>query len=503
MYQKNILRMKRDAQSERIKSGYGDGSSTSFTYDSVNRLLQVYDSTSGLIQMGYDDLDRLTQELTPQGVVSYSYDAIGRRTSMTANGLTPVNYQYDNASRLTQVAQGSNAVDLAYDASGRRISLSYPNGTGTNYFYDNASRLSEILHQGPSGVIEDLLYNYDAAGNRLSFSRTNPQADLPQAVQAAYNAANQMTQFSTDTLTYDANGNLTFDGTNTYTWNARNRLVQMSSGSLLANFIYDALGRRVRKTINGATTRYLYDGNDIVAEIQYGAISATYLRSLNIDEPFLRASSVAEYYHTDALGSTLALTDQNGTVQTTYSYDLYGSTTASGISTNPFQYTGRENDGIGLFFYRSRYYIPTLQRFIAEDPIGFIGGLNLYGYVGNNPINFVDPFGLEKCPSFGDSFRFSLNTSNSFFFGFPMGLARTAIGITTAGATARSFGTVTPLQAVRSLGYGGVANLGIRGTIISAGINTGINSVLVAASLEAGIVVGSSLNAAFETLTCR
>jgi len=224
MYQKNVLTMKRDARSERIESDYADGSATTFTYDSVSRLLQVNDSVSGLIQMGYDNLDRLTQELTPQGVVTYAYDAIGRRTSMTANGLAPVNYQYDAASRLTQVAQGPRAVNLGYDAAGRRTSLTYPNSTAANYFYDNASRLTELLHQGPSGVIEDLLYTYDASGNRVSFDRTSPQAELPQAVQAAYNAANQMTHFNTDTLTYDANGNLTFDGTTTYTWDARNRL---------------------------------------------------------------------------------------------------------------------------------------------------------------------------------------------------------------------------------------------------------------------------------------
>ncbi|MBI3595604.1 MAG: peptidoglycan DD-metalloendopeptidase family protein [Nitrospirae bacterium] len=401
MYQKNVLRMKRDVQSERIESGYGDGSSTSFTYDSVSRLLQVYDSNSGLIQMTYDDLDRLTQELTPQDTVSYSYDAIGRRTSMIVNGLTPVTYQYDTASRLTQVAQGPQAVNLGYDAAGRRMSLTYPNGTGTNYFYDTASRLSEIRHQGPSGIIEDLLYTYDSAGNRIDFTRNNPQADLPQAVVAAYNAANQMTHFNTDTLTYDANGNLTFDGTTNYTWDARNRLSQMSNANVLASFSYDALGRRVSKTINGVGTEYLYDGNDIVAEIQNNTAKATYLRGLNIDEPFLRSSAIAEYYHTDALGSVLVLTDQNGAVQTIYNYEPFGNTAIGGTTTNSFQYTGRENDGTGLYYYRARYYSPTLQRFVSEDPALEEGGINLYLYARNNPVIYFDPTGLTTWPGSG------------------------------------------------------------------------------------------------------
>jgi RHS repeat-associated protein len=411
-----------DALDRRTESGYGDGSSTTFTYDAASRLMQVNDSASGLIRMSYDNLDRLVSEGTAQGTVNYAYDAIGRRTSMSINGLTPVAYNYDAASRLTQVAQGPRAVNLGYDASGRRTSLTYPNGTSATYSYDNASRVSEILHHGPSGTIEDLLYTYDAAGNRIDFTRNNPQAELPQEVQAAYNAANQMIHFNTDTITYDANGNLTFDGTTSYTWDARNQLIQMSSGSLFATFTYDALGRRVSKTNNGATTRYLYDGNDIIAEIQNNTISATYLRSLNIDEPFLRSSAVAEYYHTDAVRSVLSLTDQNGNIQTTYTYDPFGNTSVVGGSTNSFKYTGREDDDTGLYYYRTRYYSPFQQRFISEDkllqPYAVIKGccpsclaavgevripslalaspalLNAYSYVGNNPITLIDPFGL-------------------------------------------------------------------------------------------------------------
>jgi RHS repeat-associated protein len=415
-----------DAADRRMQSSYADGSLTTFTYDATSRLMQVNDSTSGLIQMSYDNLNRLTQETTPQGTVSYGYDAIGRRTSMTAAGLSPVAYQYDAASRLTQVAQGSRTVGLGYDAAGRRTSLTYPNGTATNYFYDTASRLSEIRHQGPSGVIEDLLYTYDSAGNRIDFTRNNPQAELPQAVAAAYNAANQMTQFNTETLTYDANGNLTSDGTNSYTWDARNRLAQMSSANISASFVYDALGRRVSKTINNATTRYLYEQNDIVAEIQNNAVSATYLRGLNIDEPFLRSSAVAEYYHTDALGSTLALTDETGITETTYSYDSFGNTMVTGSSINPFQYTGRENDGAGLYYYRARYYSPQLERFISPDPL-LCGStnkfplrsvkrnpqtLNTFAYVSNSPVNLRDPLGLSPECQYYDM-RCSENSGSS------------------------------------------------------------------------------------------
>jgi RHS repeat-associated protein len=96
------------------------------------------------------------------------------------------------------------------------------------------------------------------------------------------------------------------------------------------------------------------------------------------------------------LGSTIALANSAGAIATQYTYEPFGNVTASGqTSANPYQFTGRENDGAGLYFYRARYYSPALQRFIAQDPIG-IGGddANLYGYVWNSPINLIDPWGL-------------------------------------------------------------------------------------------------------------
>jgi RHS repeat-associated protein len=381
-----------DALNRRTGATYADGSSTSFTYDSAGRLAAVTDSVSGTIQFSYDNLDRLIQEVTPQGAINYDYDALGRRTSMTVSGQQPVTYQYDAASRLTQVAQGSLIVTIGYDNAGRRTSLTYPNGTSASYTYDTASRLTNILHQGQTSVIESLSYTYDAAGNRLTANRLSSAAtQLPNASTASYDAANEQIQFGSATLTYDQNGNLTNDGTNTYTWDARNRLVSISGLGLSASFTYDALGRRTSKTISGQTTQFLYDGNDIVLESGASGV-ANYLRSLNIDEPFVRQSSASEFYHTDALGSVLTLTGQTGAVQTTYNYEAFGKATITGTSTNPFQYTGRENDGTGLYYYRTRYYTSQYHRFISEDPIR--ADITLYAYAGNRPLVATDPFGL-------------------------------------------------------------------------------------------------------------
>jgi RHS repeat-associated protein len=246
--------------------------------------------------------------------------------------------------------------------------------------------------------IGDLEYSYDADGRAIEKTGSMAATNLPQAVTGnTFNADNEMTSFNGTALTYDANGNLMNDGTNTYSWDARNHMSAIA-GAVSASFVYGPLGRRMNKTINGTATSLLYDGLNPIQELQNGSPSANMLTGLGIDEYFQRTdSSGTTDYLDDALGSTLALTDSTGAVQTSYSYDPFGNTTASGASsTNPFQFTGRENDGTRLYYHRARYYSPTLERFVAQDPEGFeAGDPNLYGYTTENPISYKDPYGLD------------------------------------------------------------------------------------------------------------
>ncbi len=160
--------------------------------------------------------------------------------------------------------------------------------------------------------------------------------------------------------------------------------------------MYDGLGRRKSKTINGTATGFWYDANDVYAELNGSTPSATYIRGLSIDEPYVRKGASDEFYETDALGTSVALTNAAGASQTTYTYGPFGSTTQAGTaSSNAFQYSGRENDATGLYYYRARYYDPRVQRFLSEDPLEFDSGdANLYGYTINNPVNLIDPTGL-------------------------------------------------------------------------------------------------------------
>lgn len=183
----------------------------------------------------------------------------------------------------------------------------------------------------------------------------------------------------------------------TYSWNERGQLATIDSGST-AVFGYDGFGRRVStSTFGAAAINYLYDEFNSVQQSSNTTPIANLITG-GLDEYFTRSDTAGTLnLLADAWGSTHALTDGTGTVQTQYGYEPFGNTTPTGSSTNTFQYTGRENDNTGLYFLRARYYKPTIGRFISEDPIGFYGGqTDLYSYVGNSPTNFFDPFGMDK-----------------------------------------------------------------------------------------------------------
>ena len=393
-----------DALGRRTLTTYADGSGTQATYDTGNRLTELLDTNSGSLSWGYDDLDRMTQAVSPQGTVGYSYDAASRRIGMTPASQAAVTYQYDNANRLLSITQGSEVVQLGYDDANRRTSLTLPNGIFVTYGYDNANQLTSLVYtQGNGTALGNLTYNYDVAGHitgqggSLAFN----QLPTPTTQPSSFDDNNRQTSFNGATLSYDANGNLTSDGVNSFVWNARNQLVQIQQGgSPQLSFTYDALGRRISKTVGTTTpTQYLYDGDNAVQEAQGTAVNPI-LTGVGIDERFARNDVTGRtYFLTDLLGSTIGLANGAGEVKQRYAYDPYGNATQTDTGTgytNPYQYTGREADTAGLYYYRARYYSPGMGRFIGEDPIGFGGGqLNFYAYVDGSPLIFRDPEGRE------------------------------------------------------------------------------------------------------------
>jgi RHS repeat-associated protein len=211
------------------------------------------------------------------------------------------------------------------------------------------------------------------------------------AVTAKCVRANELTNWNGTSLSYDANGNMLGDGSNIFTWDARNQVASINGIALQ----YDAFGRR---TENLFGTSFLFDGANAVQELNGSTVTANSIAG-GTDEVFNRSDSSGTFTPLrDALGSTIALVNNSGSLSTTYSYDPFGNTSVSGSTdTNPSQYTGRENEQNGLYYNRARYYSSELGRFVSEDPIGFQGsGVNLYAYTNDNPINFTDRYGLQS-----------------------------------------------------------------------------------------------------------
>jgi RHS repeat-associated protein len=377
---------------------YVDASTVARTYDAGDRWTQVSDSTGGTITHTYDGLDRVTSESTPEGSLQFGYDRAGRRATMDVSGQAEISYAYDDANRITTITQLGGVASFGYDAANRRTSLTLPNGIVTRYGYDAASHLTSLNYELSNTTLGDLSYTYDAASRRVqvggSWARTSLPAALPSA---SYDAANEIQTFDGVQFGYDANGNVTSDGVNAYEWNARNQLAQVS-GTGAASFVYDGLGRRRSRTISGVASASLYDGPNVVQELSGGSPVANVVTSLRIDEALTRSDATGTAaLLADGLGSTVALADSGGVVRTEYTYEPFGATTVTGTgSTNVAAFTGRELDESGLYFYRARYYDPGRERFVSEDPLDVLGGMNLFTYVSDRPTQYVDPLGLKR-----------------------------------------------------------------------------------------------------------
>jgi RHS repeat-associated protein len=400
----NVFTFEYDAANRRTRMRYPNGVVTTYTYDQNSRLLTLKAQKDGTAITDF----------------TYTYDAAGNRASKSQPGETEA-YTYDVLSQLTGVNRtGASPRQwfYRYDAVGNRLS-EQADSSVTRASHNALNQLVSLSAGGPlriQGTLDEPGTVTVNGTQARQPSATTFEADLnlppgthTVTVQATDARGNPRTQTyevdvtgSSGSFAYDPNGNLTAKtdstGAWTYEWNALNQLVRVDKdGTEVARFAYDPLGRRLEKASAGATTAYAYDGADILRETATGA-AVRYVHGPGIDEPLAKedGSGALSPYHADALGTVTKTTDFTGTVTLTREYDAWGNLQQGG-TVSGYAFTGREWDPeVGLFYYRARYYAPQLGRFVAEDPLGFVSGINHNVYVQNSPVNLIDPSGMAQ-----------------------------------------------------------------------------------------------------------
>jgi RHS repeat-associated protein len=429
-----------DANSNPLVVRIRNGSTTTFTYDNLNRL-QVEDVPEDATQdvfYSYDNFNRMRAArfgstsgsgilITPDAAghsvvtqsfgrsVTRSYDPALNRLRLTHPDLYYVDYQYNVAGQLSSITDstGKTLAAYEYDDAGRRIGFGrdIAGAAGTGYGYDPIGRLQALTHDlAGAGYDDETTFTYSPSAQMRARTQANSDRygwspNSSSTVSASVNGLNQLETFGEASIGYGSNGNLTSDGIWVYSYDSQDRLIQ-ATGSNSATLRYDPLGllRRVTPS-SGTDTEFLYDGLALIAEFNAstGALLRRYVHGPGADEPitWYEGASVGDanrrYLYSDERGSIVAVSDNAGTGTASYTYSPTGEVSAS--SGSRFKYTGQiAIPEIGLYYYKARMYSPRLGRFLQSDPIGYTGGMNLYAYAGGDPINSTDPLGLDPVP---------------------------------------------------------------------------------------------------------
>lgn len=391
-------------------------SQTDYTYDGAGRRKSMNDST-GLTRYSYKpttgELDKVT---FPDGkTIDYTYNNLGLRETLKDPFDMTKEYTYDNMNRLHTIGSPEASVDATYEYFDNNLleKTEQKNGVTSNYTYDGYN-LATLTHKKSDGaLINSFTYTTQLNGNITQLAENrNGQSQTYDFTYDALDRIQTSSQFN-ENYTYDSLGNrsvmesdLMYNmnlGEINYQYDDWNQLIEVSKGSgERIQYKYNGDGLMVERTENNETTRYYYDGNQIIAEgtVVNGVVTlkAQYIRGKSLVGR-QDASGTAYYLH-NGHGDVVEIRDSTGNVSLNqYSYDIWGNPvkTVETVS-NPFRYSGELWDqSTGLQYLRARWYDPSMGRFITKDT--YEGQLtnplsqNLYTYVHNNPLSNIDPSG--------------------------------------------------------------------------------------------------------------
>ncbi|MHC8389833.1 RHS repeat-associated core domain-containing protein [Pseudomonas sp. MDT2-39-1] len=447
-----VTQYERDTAGRLLIKTLPDGIKVEYRYDSLGRLIGVDDGHDHPLEFEYDQQDRLITEHQGWGTLRYGYDVCGQlnrlrlpdgskldyhhakggalaaidlngarltthqfafgREQQRQQGQLTSHYHYDEQGRLQAHAINQQTRPLymrhyGYAVNGNLATIADSRHGQRSYYYDPLNRLTRVRHTRDD---PPETFAHDPAGNLLMQNRPG----------LATVKGNRLLMQGDRHYVYDAFGNLIRERRGTaqklvtdYRYDCQHRLVGVTlpDGSC-TSYRYDAFGRRIAKTVDGKTTEFFWQGDNLVAES-----SREHYRSYLYEPGSFRPLALLDgkgprkacpfYYQLDHLGTPQELTDFGGEIVWSVKYNAYGKITRLAFGggeqlEQPLRFQGQYFDAeSGLHYNRHRYYDPEVGRYLTPDPVKLAGGLNPYRYT-PNPTGWIDPLGLSgNCPQSG------------------------------------------------------------------------------------------------------
>ena len=433
----NTIRYRYDPAGRLIEKRHQTGDSVRFTYDPAGRVTSIQGPQTAL-SFEYDSAQRLASRRDDFAGFSlnYAYDERGLiETKKTSDGKR-VGQTYDIRGRLATVVDPiGGTTRYHYNAGDRLMLLERPNGTFSRCSYDAFGRLSDIRHENAKGdVLASVQYTFDPLDYRITATFDNEptrrysydaagqlveeSTDSGPSVSYRYDAAGNRIEVSGERYTYDRLNRLIEGGGNMYVYDVNGNLIEKVTGQDKTSYAYDAdgnlssvelpdgktykygydvFGNRVSRSGPEGKTYAFHEGEDVFAELSSDrCVKRLFVHGPGIDNILSVHLDDGMYQvYADGLDSVIALADEAGSIVSRYAYSTWGEVrTIEERFPMPFLFTGARHDAeSGLHYLRTRGYDPKAGRFISPDIIGLAGGINLYRYAINNPVNFTDPWG--------------------------------------------------------------------------------------------------------------